>query len=318
MIKTGRLAPTLALVLLCLAPAARAQCLRNPDWGGTLFVMAMGKSFSADPALPVGTVITEGRLTMPVPSRQTRRYIPIGRCTVGMTENFAATQPIWSGDLFSTNVPGIGYRLIYPNGWHAPLFIRNVKPGYLLYYPQGDFQIQFVKTGPISPGMVPAGKYGFDNVSGYEDFVVFTLHDPLIVTVPSCRVAAGSVQQTVRFGDVASTDFSGIGTAAGSRPFSIRLQCDDAVSAVGLTFDATPDPSGQPGTLQLTSGDGTATGVGVQVLGADGKPIDWHRRVALPIASGEARIDMSARYLQTGKAIRGGAANGVMTFTITY
>jgi len=166
--------------------------------------------------------------------------------------------------------------------------------------------------------VIGAGRYGYDTVSGYEDFIVFTLNDPIVVTVPSCRVAAGSVQQTVRFGDVASTDFSGIGTAAGSRPFSIRLQCDDAVSAVGLSFDATPDPSGQPGTLRLTGGDGAATGVGVQVLGPDGKPINWHQSVALPIASGEARVDMSARYLQTGHEIRGGVANGVMTFTITY
>ncbi|WLE58899.1 type 1 fimbrial protein [Burkholderia plantarii] len=317
MTHTGRRLALLVL-LLCLAPAARAFCLRNPAWGGTRIVMAPGKSFSADPALPVGTVITEGRLTMPVPSKWTRQYVPIGRCPVGTTEIFAATHPLLSGDLFSTNVPGIGYRLIYPNGWHAPRFIRNVRPGFVLYYPQGDFQIQFVKTGPISPGVVPAGRYGYDTVSGYEDFIVFTLNNPIVVTVPSCHVAAGSAQQTVRFGDVASTDFSGIGTAAGSRPFSIRLRCDDAVSAVGLSFDATPDPSGQPGTLRLGGGDGAATGVGVQVLGADGKPIHWHQRVALPIASGEARLDMSARYLQTGQEIRGGVANGVMTFTITY
>ncbi|ACR29388.1 fimbrial protein [Burkholderia glumae] len=308
----------LLILLLGLAPAVHAGCTRNPDWGGTRIVAAPGGSFSADPALPVGTVITEGRLTMPTPSKATRQYIPIARCSVGTTEIFVGTRPLWSGDLFSTNVPGIGYRLIYPNGWHAPQAISNTNKGYLLYYPAGDFQIQFVKTGAISPGIVPAGRYGFDSVNGYEDFITFMLRAPIVVTVPTCRVAAGSVQQTVNFGDVASTDFSGIGTGAASRPFSIRLQCDAAVSAVGLTFDAAPDPSGQPGTLRLSGGRSAASGVGIQVLGADGKPIDWHRRIALPIASGEARIDMSARYLQTAKEIRGGTANGVMTFTITY
>jgi major type 1 subunit fimbrin (pilin) len=87
-----------------------------------------------------------------------------------------------------------------------------------------------------------------------------------------------------------------------------------------MQFDATADTNTTTeGVIQLTGGEGAASGVGIQVLGRGEQPVklntEWKDGVA---AEGLYSIPFQAQYYQTQSVVRAGAANGVATFTLTY
>ncbi|HED1254856.1 TPA: fimbrial protein, partial [Citrobacter amalonaticus] len=73
------------------------------------------------------------------------------------------------------------------------------------------------------------------------------------------------------------------------------------------------------GVINTTSGSNAATGVGIQLL-YNNQPMRLGSDVAVGTSStgGGFTVPLKARYYQTGDHITTGAANGVLSFTMTY
>ncbi|MBW3512200.1 fimbrial protein [Janthinobacterium sp. NKUCC06_STL] len=216
-----------------------------------------------------------------------------------------------------------------------------------------DAALLLIKTGPAGTGTINGAALGraqmttgIGNSNLYIDAEVAVTGTIQIVgvtcTTPNVSVALGKQQMsslkgigagpgsyspTVNFA-IALTGCPGFpGRAAVSDP---SLAASSGVGAwtpniLGLQLDASTtviDASTGERVLGLTAGSGTATGVGVQVLKADGSPMPLFRsvpqNVALDANTNSVNISLGARYFQTASKMTGGRANAVMTYTLSY
>lgn len=131
----------------------------------------------------------------------------------------------------------------------------------------------------------------------------------------SCSVKTPSVH--IDLGRNSLGQFTGVGSTSRSIPFTIGLSCASG-TRVNVELTASADP-GQPGTIQLTPGSITASGIGVQLLDEQSNPLALNDRFLHGISADEAYdIKWSARYIQTSNAVISGPANATAIFTLTY
>ncbi|HDT6566773.1 TPA: fimbrial protein [Enterobacter cloacae] len=138
------------------------------------------------------------------------------------------------------------------------------------------------------------------------------------VTTPACKLTTVSIPVDMKEVDIKS--FNGKGTTPGevnTQSFSLPMSCNAGTSVSikleGDIFDATK------GVINTTSGNNTATGVGIQLL-FNNQPMKLGSDVAVGTSNtgGGFSIPLKARYYQTGDRITPGTANGVLSFTMTY
>jgi hypothetical protein len=106
-------------------------------------------------SLPIGAVITESRIA----DISALTLVVINADSHKFAINNIGPQPRDDGTIFPTRIPGVGARMLY----HTPDQIRYLYSG-PRYLPPGRFQnggtrgsIQFVKTGNMQSGTIPAG-----------------------------------------------------------------------------------------------------------------------------------------------------------------
>ncbi|KWA02548.1 adhesin [Burkholderia cepacia] len=131
---------------------------------------------------------------------------------------------------------------------------------------------------------------------------------------------------------ISSREFSGVGSTSPERDFSIRLNCtggdpDTSTNAYVTLTDQTNNGN-RSNQLSLTK-DSTAKGVKVQILKAGkllsygpdssavGNPNQW-KAGNIPRGISSFEIPLTARYIQTESSVKGGTANAVATFTMSY
>jgi len=192
----------------------------------------------------------------------------------------------------------------------------------------GQLRAMFVKTGPVATGFVPqttiASAASFSNETGsmlsqdpgleIQFVTMAVLLMSQACTTPDVSVSLGTPQASV---------FTGAGASSQLVGFDISLNgCPAGMSAIHYQIDAaTPvvDAANAVIGLDATS---TATGVGVQLLDADGNPAVLGTK--LPFAGynsatgGSFKIPLRARYRQTGAKVTPGSANSAVTFTMNY
>ena len=168
----------------------------------------------------------------------------------------------------------------------------------------------------IAAGMACASVSAF--ASSGEGQINFTCE----VIDSACTVVNGlSNPLTVSLGKVAKSAFTGSGSTTSTTRFSIQLKnCPDTVTSASVTFGGTPDGNNKD-ILAVTSGTGTASGVGVQLLDKTQTPLSLYTSsAAYTLTSGTTTNDLEfgARYIQTGGTVSAGVANAASTFTIVY
>ena len=140
------------------------------------------------------------------------------------------------------------------------------------------------------------------------------------ITDEACTVVnnVGNPLKVV-LGDVSSKAFSGAGTTAAPRKFTIALtDCPDTVSSASVTFDGTADINNKD-ILQLTQETGVATGVGIQLSDISNNPIPLYTwSESFPLVEGNNELDFIARYYATSATVTAGPANATSNFTILY
>ncbi len=243
---------------------------------------------------------------------------------------------------YSTNVAGIGYRLsldagsqaisskLFPDtktvviGPHTP---STPGAGGFMGSQYWVVQLEIIKTadrvgnGPLSP--VPIGRVQLGGDPS-KQFIAVQLGDVRILT-KSCRVAASSKNLIVNLGRELRSQFRGIGSVTTSKDFQVVVNCQSSPSSdgiekmVSLTMDATPDSSGAPGVLGIDTGTETASGVGIQVLDGEGRPVTFGQPKELGMSKdGDYLVPFKARYYQVANTVTGGKADGRATVTLTY
>ncbi|HDN7459998.1 TPA: fimbrial protein [Salmonella enterica subsp. enterica serovar Eastbourne] len=147
-----------------------------------------------------------------------------------------------------------------------------------------------------------------------------TIHFTGTITDQTCTVDSSSANLTVPLGNIARTALNGAaGMKAAPTRFTLTLtNCPETVKGASVKFDGLSD-STNPDLLALDSGDGVASGVGIEIADKSGTPVPLH--TASPqyaLSSGSNNLVFVARYVSTGTAVTTGRANGTSQFTIDY
>ncbi|MFJ6058260.1 fimbrial protein [Burkholderia vietnamiensis] len=281
------------------------------------------------PGTPVGTVLDDVSI-----SPDTVAY---ARCRLPESpiRNVYGGVPVGNTGAFTTGVPGIGlifYETDPPDSF-GHRFVHYWGDGIGPWRP-GDWGwwgwvsstprlgsrlgVMLVVTGPVGVGSVAGGSvYARMTISGLP---VGTLRTGgFRITTPACSVPNVSVVM----GEVSASRFRGVGTTAGDTPFDLRLNaCPAGRTAIYYRLD--PTTSVVPGTgesVAALTGSRPATGIGLQLLDALGKPLVYGSTMQVAGYAGSAgdySVPLRARYYQTDASVTAGNANAAVTVTISY
>ncbi|MEK7885709.1 fimbrial protein [Burkholderia contaminans] len=184
----------------------------------------------------------------------------------------------------------------------------------------------FVKTGPITPGVVTwSGPIA--NVAMSER-PLSTVSNQLSVSAignPTFNVASCTTPNNipVALGTHMSSEFTGVNSVSSSVGFNIALtNCPAGMSEVDYEIDAVTTVVNATNSVVALDSSSTASGIGVQLLDGNGSPVPLGSQIVFngysSASGGNYTIPFRARYYQTGTPVTPGLANTLMTFTMSY
>jgi len=316
-----------AILLLAIVPSAWATCTMNSSWRDPHIDMDLGRVVIPND-LPVGGTITtwSTQISQPGTAMSCDRR---GGATIYASVVQGQPVPGYS-NVYTTGVAGVGIRMsrktanaattmVYPATFQA-----QANTSYTL--DASTFTVELIKTAATTgSGPLVAGQYSSYYLGSDPSDPILTTWvqgEGITIISPSCSVDAGSKNIAVNFGQVAQSSFSGVGSTAAERDFTISLQCRQSPGSVYVRLDATADPSNSPGVLQISQGSQAAGGVGIQLLDArTNQPVSYGSNISAgssPTGASTLQIPFKARYYQTGATVTPGQADGIATFTIQY
>ncbi|UGB38295.1 fimbrial protein [Frateuria soli] len=226
------------------------------------------------------------------------------------TDNPSYTYPVGSS--------GVGFRLMQaddPGNYVAPFgIVGNVN--------SKDFNVattlQLAQVGTIENGYtIPANTVLASWWWGGIVPMSFILDNAVRFQAPACRVDLDSKAISVQLPRIASGAFSGKDTTAGATPFNIHLACPSGVSAtLDIQFDAQTGTS--PGYTTVLGNQGTATGVGVELVDVNGVPVPFGQATRVGAISRNMTLPYAAQYHATANTVTGGSVAAKATFTLSY
>lgn len=326
------LACLLLFGLIAMPSAAWATCWYTSGVAATVTFNA--GTITLTPSTQLNSILwTSSTATPPNP--------PVLDCdgnTDGGIFNTIAGQPTGDSTLFPTGIPGISYRLLHPDASKLLASYPNYPTG------SGTFSVasnlQLVYTGPYLPpnnstltGQLSQWKIDIcDDPKFHRGYYqrcrdavtpqpveTFNIQAIIKILVPTCDIDPSSVNKAVTLPDVPTTQFTGPTSTAGNTPFSLHLINCPSNRGVFITLDSASQQAGATGVI-APAGAGYASGIGVQILKADGTtPVTFGTTFQTGTISGSTYdINLNARYYQTGTTISGGLVKAVATYTLNY
>ncbi|WP_333668932.1 fimbrial protein [Acinetobacter guillouiae] len=322
----------LVLAIGCIAPrVAFAECYYRKQFADKGIKVVNVGTLTVPPNLTVGSIIQSTNLP--------DIWLEVAYCTApGGAMTYVSTI-LW-GDLvagtdrvYSTNIPGIGYRIRAPGGaWIKSFpgtfnhtFDTGIENESNIWGAGWGFIFDLIKIAP-RVGNGPLDHVPFARVDSAkgpsEPYFIMQIGD-IRILAPSCQVGVGSRNQTVNLGQEFRNRFRGVGSTTASKDFQVVVNCyaspNGIENTVSLTMDATRDASNAPGVLGIDTGTGTASGVGIQVLDKDGQPVAFGQPKQLGQSKdGDYVVPFKARYYQVAGVVSNGKADGRATVTLSY
>ncbi|SKA19969.1 fimbrial protein [Novilysobacter spongiicola] len=332
----------LAAALLSIAPDALAKCGVARGLVAQDVQMDMGQVVIA-PELPIGAVIK--RIEVPINERENAIYCEPLSFSVARGRFEQAEQATGSttfDNVYPTKVEGVGIRVFRQGSTVATFYPHDFELINWSWFSTkrwrldgGQFIVELVKT---------AANTGSGSIANNGPFTTYYVAEepgrPVLtstfkgrgttIVYPTCKVDAGSKNIVVNFGQVPSSRFSGPGTRADARDFSIRLTCQGSnvegqQNDIAVRLDSSSALASQPGVIAIDGGADAATRIGVEVVRVDGAaetPVSFGH--GLPLGRTQPgnqtfELPLRARYIQTASGPVGpGKANARATFTIEY
>ncbi|MEM5388443.1 fimbrial protein [Paraburkholderia phymatum] len=237
---------------------------------------------------------------------------PIGNTGIGFTlvANAGTSN-------YVTGTRNLGAATFAPNGTTCTASPCSVTLGSPL-----TMQLVKLKQTLNNPTLL-AGNYMDVTINGLPDSTV-SISNAIQIISQTCSVTTPSIG--VDLGAVPVNQFTTVGSGSKPADFSIGVDCTGLSTDLHITFTDAANPSNQTNTLPLSS-TSTASGVGIQILrngaavsyGPDSNIAGTTNQIDIgPVNGTVTTIPLSARYVQTLSTIRGGAANGSATFTMSY
>lgn len=223
-----------------------------------------------------------------------------------------------SGVAMSVTVQGFyGENLGY---YDNPRFVDAFSGPVGIYTGPGT-TISLIKTGPITPGVMPAGQIGLFTADSGQTFMKLSMGS-LTINQVACSITTPTLNFPI--GDILASSFgTSIGTvpAAASKTENLGLSCD-AGTRVNVTLTGVQNPDVETTSILALTDQGQANvakGVGVQILynnspiNLNGSPLYWKTS-----SGGQEIFPITVRYYQTKTAVTTGTANASATLNITY
>ncbi|NIF20384.1 fimbrial protein [Candidatus Pantoea multigeneris] len=307
------LIPVLVGMFALLSEGAQAACTYVGTGKNTEVNFNFG-NITVQRDAPVGTELAK------------RSYLTPGygvTCTTRWHYNNTLTRfttlSAYGNHTYDTNIDGIGLTLYFGAGLqrYFPYKSQDLNP--VTAATGGTVIATLVKTaaGAVGSGRISTGRVANHS---YDKLSVFNVNLTGVNTITPVACSVTQTAISVPMGDVLRSEFTGVGSVATSKAFSIPLNCDEN-TRVKITLDATADSSGIPGVIALnpSTSDKVASGVGVQVL-RNSTPVTLGSalQVGTVATSGVYTIPLAARYYQTQARVTAGQANATATFTMTY
>lgn len=139
----------------------------------------------------------------------------------------------------------------------------------------------------------------------------------------TCVVSADSLNIPVDLQTNNAKDFFRVGTTGPAKPFSIILApCGSEVGDVKVQFSGVADDTNSD-LLKIDSGNGTASGVGIELLDNQQQQIplnsDFSSLTAVSLVPGTTNtLNYYARLMSTRYPVGAGAVTATATFTLEY
>ncbi len=137
----------------------------------------------------------------------------------------------------------------------------------------------------------------------------------------TCVVSSESREVTVELGDVSTKQFSSIGSGSRFEPFYIKLEnCGASASNVDIMFSGKEDTSdSQLLSIQKASDSSSGIAIGIYDDEKELLPINTFSSSSYIYSSQPVLVlSFFARYVSTELDVRGGSADGSVTFYLNY
>lgn len=254
-----------------------------------------------------------------------------GTCKTNVVMTYNGPKPTSLENVFETNIPGVGISLSFSD--NAGNYYASISPGTIAHggkiYELGawytyDAVIHLIKTGPITSGSLMAEEVGHVLLTSTNG----TLYDSQKFnlaggTVTQVACAITTPQLTFNIGNLLADK---VGTEVGTVPEdskvtqNLGLECD-AEANINVSLSGTQNPDVTTESVLALTGqgsEGTAKGVGVQLL-YNNTPLELNKRIVLKKSTGgQEAFPLVARYYQTQTTVMPGKANASATLNITY
>lgn len=326
-------AALLTFAALALPGLATAAC--SPDWGSYTFPLPAR-------AVVVANSAAIGETIGPWISTGEQGYIFCGPSGGILQENFhigvlPETGTYQEGGrtygIFDTGIAGIGMvvraRADPDYGSNPVAAIREgvrVRAGAVDNKRNfGLISIRFVKTGATTPGHYTFTERHVLDMQHYQRGDKFRQAHHLssmaleVVHRPLCHVAS----KTVPMGLTAVARLPSVSTYGSTRRFSVEMNCETSAGRVRYFVEPTGGTTIFDRSRGIANVEGGANGIGIQLLGIDGNPINldsayWFGDSA---ADGIRSEDFGARYFRTAvknEDVSPGDANATVRFRVDY
>lgn len=362
------------LIFIFIRPAMASCTVGLPSHTSTMPLQLA--NITAGPDLAVGTVLYKQTYNINI-NPGSGSWVRV-TCTTNapIMANYSYTKlplPLspWgsglqAGKVYETGVPGVGFYV--GQGVNGTEYLPTSKPasdqvGSISESCQssgsctviGNFvrwDIYFVKTGPISPGVITGGNlpcvgvnYTNDVNSPENEVVNACMTGSLNVAATTCKTP----DVTVPMGTYDASSFTEIGSATKWIDASIKLTDCPVYYGYGSSGQwyvdsAGANSSGNPkqnsltvklnptttvinsssGIFSLTPDTNSASGVGIQLAYGNGQSpvlVNFSNTTTYKMGlgtTGITSIPLVARYIQTDKHVTPGTANSAVTFLINY
>lgn len=262
------------LILSAMSFFFSFQAISSTCRGNTYAALVTLAELNPATDISVGAVIGSQRISIPTLNYTCGENI---RNIYTATFTRAAAGQTVVSDVYSTEIPGIGIRILWPAKRSNSYFPTSYTCLSSCSEASDELVVEFVKTGKINGGTIPSGKIAevilreATESNNSITLLTISLAMNIQITSKSCMVINPEID--VDLGSYSLSDFQGTTKQGDKIPISIVIHCPQT-SSVSIAFQvANQQPIGTATgviTNTISESSGGAKNIGAKMLASNG------------------------------------------------